>query len=181
MGRITLEKPAPQGGTAINLSSSLPKLVMVPARVNVLAGSSSATFRIQTAATPFVTADTTSKVTAIGVAQNILTVSPLLGRLFITPSSLTGGVSASGLIVLHGKAKAGGEVIALKSDSASFTLPATVTVPQGMNQVTFTISSFAVASTTKATIIATLNGASTQASVSLLPTRTSIAVPPISR
>jgi hypothetical protein len=86
-------------------------------------------------------------------------------------------VSATGSIVLQGRAKAGGEVIALKSDTASVTLPATVTVPQGMSQVPFTISSFAVASVTKAKIIATLNGASTQASVSLLPARTSIRRP----
>ena len=167
--RITLEKPAPSGGTVVSLSSSLPKLVIPPASVIVPSGATTVAFQIEIAATPYVTADATAKITASGVGQNTLTVSPLLGRLIISPPSIVAGTSATGSIVLRANAKDGGEVVSLRTDRGSLTVPATVTVPQGKNQATFAISSSVVTSVTTAKITATLNGASTQASIMLRP------------
>src|ERR1019366_5811582 len=98
---VTLANPAPPGGTVVNLSSSLPNLVKVPASVTVPAGATTATFTINTAATPLVTTDTPARVTATGVGQNALTVSPLLAALFVTPGSILGGASANALIMLN--------------------------------------------------------------------------------
>lgn len=178
VARVTLEKPALTGGSVINLSSDLPKLVAVPASVIVPSGGTSATFPVKTAAMPFVTVDTTARITASGVGQNIVTISPLIGRLVITPGSIQGGASATGLIILRANAKAGGEVVALKADSGSLTLPPTVTVAQGTNQATFAIGTSAVASASTVKITAILKGASTQASISLRPTRASVGVTP---
>ena len=167
--RITLEKPAPAGGTVVSLSSNLPKLVQLPVSVTVPTGATTVTFQIEIAATPSVTADATAKITASGVGQNTLTVSPLLGRLIISPPSIVAGTSATGSIVLQANAKGGGEVVSLKTDSGSLNVPATVTVPQGRNEATFTIGSSVVTSVITAKITATLNGASTQASITLRP------------
>ena len=179
-GAVTLPNPAPAGGTLVTLTSSLPTLVIVPASVTVPAGSTTATFSISAAATPLVTIDTAARITASGVGQNALTVSPLLGALFISPGSILGGASANGLILLNANAKAGGAVVALSSSSGSITVPATVTVPQGTSQATFTIGSSAVASVTTGSITATLFGASTKASLSLQPALTSLSVTPAS-
>jgi uncharacterized protein (TIGR03790 family) len=167
--RITLEKPAPSGGTVVSLSSSLPKLVILPASVTVPPGATAVTFQIEIAATPSVTADATAGITASGVGQNTLTVSPLLGRLVVSQPSMVAGTSAMGLIFLQAEARDGGEVVSLKTDSGSLTVPATVSVPQGKNQATFAIGSSVVTSVTTAKITATLNGASTQASIVLRP------------
>jgi uncharacterized protein (TIGR03790 family) len=179
-GTVTLPNPAPAGGTVVSLTSSLPKLVVVPASVTVPAGSTTARFSISAAATPLVTADTAARITASGVGQNALTVSPLLGALFVAPGSILGGASASGLILLNANAKAGGAIVALSSNSGSITVPATITVPQGASQATFTISSSAVASVTTGSITATLFGVSTKASLSLQPALTSFSVTPAS-
>jgi hypothetical protein len=137
--------------------------------VTVPTGATTVTFQIEIAATPSVTADATAKITALGVGQNTLTVSPLLGRLIISAPSIVAGTTATGSIVLQANAKGGGEVVSLKTDSGSLTVPATVLVLQGKNEATFAIGSSAVTSVTTAEITATLNGASTQAAIMLRP------------
>src|ERR1035437_993720 len=177
---VTLVNSAPPGGIVVNLNSSLPTLVTVPASVNVPAGATTATFNINTAPNPLVTSDTPARITASGVGQNTLTVSPLFGGLFVTPGSILGGAPAKGFVVLNANAKTGGAVATLNSGSGSITVPATVTVPQGANQATFNIGSSAVASATTGTITADLFGASAKASLTLQPALTSFSVSPTS-
>jgi uncharacterized protein (TIGR03790 family) len=74
--RIMLEKPAPSSGTVVNLSSNLPKLVTVPESVVVPSGATVAVFPVRTAAAPSVTADTTATISASGIGQNVVMVSP---------------------------------------------------------------------------------------------------------
>jgi uncharacterized protein (TIGR03790 family) len=166
--RITLEKSAPPGGTVVKLSSNLPKLITIPESVMIPSGTTFATFAVKAAAKPFVTVDTTATITASGIGQNVVMVSPLIGRLVITPTSIVSGKPTTGLILLRAKA-AGGESVALKSDSGSVIVPTVVVVPDGANRVTFTIDTSAVGSATTATITATLNGANTKASINLQP------------
>jgi hypothetical protein len=166
--RITLEKSAPPGGTVVKLSSNLPKLITIPESVMIPSGTTFATFAVKAAAKPFVTVDTTATITASGIGQNVVMVSPLIGRLIITPTSIVSGKPTTGLILLRAKA-AGGESVALKSDSGSVIVPTVVVVPDGANRVTFTIDTSAVGSATTATITATLNGANTKASINLQP------------
>lgn len=175
---VTLAKAAPPGGTVVNLSSGMTSLVTVPASVIVPAGSRTASFTVTTAAGPPVTNDTAVRITASGVGQNTLTVSPLLGGLFVNPGWIIGGATASGLIVLNGNAKAGGAIVALSSNSPSISVPATVTVPQGAGQAYFTISSSFVATSATGTISATLLGATTTASLTVAPALSAISVSP---
>jgi uncharacterized protein (TIGR03790 family) len=180
-GTVTLNHPAPTGGTVVNLSSSMTSLVTVPASVTVPGGSTTATFTISTAATPPVTSDTPVRITASGVGQNTLTVSPLLGGLFVNPRDIIGGATASGLILLNFNAGSGGATAALSSNNPSITVPATVTVPQGRNQATFTINSSYVSSATTGTITATLLGAAAHSSIlTLEPALYSLSVSPSS-
>jgi uncharacterized protein (TIGR03790 family) len=180
IGTVTLDHPAPTGGTVVNLSSSMTSLATVPASVTVPAGSTTATFTIATAATPPVTSDTPVRITASSVGQNTLTVSPLLGGLFINPSLILGGTPASGLIFLNGNAGSGGATVSLQSNNPSITVPATITVPQGASQATFAINSSSVASATTGTVIATLLGATAHSSLTLEPALHSLSVSPTS-
>jgi uncharacterized protein (TIGR03790 family) len=177
---VTLAAPAPSGGTVVHLGSGMTSLATVPSSVLVPAGSTTATFTITTAPTPPVTSDTAVLITASGVGQNALTVSPLLGGLFINPASTIGGASASGLVFLNGNASSGGTTVALSSNNGSISVPAAVTVPQGSNHATFTIPSSYVNASTTGTITATLLGATTKASLTLQPAVSSVSVSPSS-
>jgi hypothetical protein len=179
-GTVTLPNPAPTGGTIVNLSSSMTSLATVPASVTVPGGHSTATFTITTASTPLVTSDTPVRITASGVGQNTLTVIPLLSGMFVNPGTIIGGASASGLIILNGNAGSGGATISVRSNSPSITVPATVTVPQGASQVSFTINSSNVISATTGTITATLSAATAQSSITLYPALSSFGVSPTS-
>ena len=179
-GTVTLNHPAPTGGTVVKLTSSMTSLVTVPASVTVLGGSTIATFTITTAATPVVTLDTPVRITASGVGQNTLTVSPLLGGLFVNPGTIIGGASASGLVLLNFNAGSGGATVVLSSNNHSITVPAPVAVPQGTSQATFTIKSSYVTSATTGTITATLLGATAHSSLTLEPALSSIRVTPSS-
>ena len=177
-GSVTLNHPAPTGGTVVKLTSSITSLATVPASVTVPGGSTTATFTITTAATPPVKSDTPVRITASGVGQNTLTVSPLLGGLFVSPNPMIGGASASGLVLLNFNAGSAGANVALSSNSPSLTVPATVTVPQGSRQATFTINTSNVTSATTGTITATLLGATAQSSLTLEPALSSFRVTP---
>jgi hypothetical protein len=179
-GTVTLANPAPTGGTLVNLSSSMTSLVTVPASVTVPGGSTTATFTVTTASTPLVTSDTAVRITASGVGQNTVTVSPLLGGLFVNPGNIIGGATASGLVFLNFNASSGGATVALSANTPSITVPATVIVPRGTNQATFTINSSYVTSATTGTITATLLGATAHSSLTLEPALASLGVTPSS-
>jgi uncharacterized protein (TIGR03790 family) len=178
-GAVTLANPAPTGGLLVNLTSSTPSLATVPASVNVPAGSTTAPFTITTASTPPVTSDTAVRITASGVGQNALTVSPLLGGIFLSPAVIIGGAPANGLILLNGNAPSGGTSVSLTS-SSTLTAPATVTVPAGQSQAGFTITSSFVTSSVTATITATSLGTTSKANLTLAPALTSMSVSPTS-
>ena len=179
-GTVTLPNPAPPGGTVVKISSSVTSPVTVPASVTVPGGSTTATFTITTAASPLVTSDKAVRITASGVGQNTLTVSPLLGALFVNPGRIIGGASASGLILLNFNAGSGGATVALSSNIHSISVPATVTVPRGTSQATYTIKSSYVTSATTGTITATLLGATAHSSLTLEPELSSLSVRPSS-
>lgn len=168
-GTVTLANPAPAGGTLVSLTSGNTVLIQVPAAVTVLEGQRSATFIATAAATPLVIKDTYARITAAGVGQNSLTVSPWLGGLFITPGLIFSTAQATGLVVLNSNAPVGGTVVFLKADSVAVRVPAKVTVPQGKSQINFTIKSSSVSSTTRVTITASLNGAQASSTLTVRP------------
>ena len=74
----------------------------------------------------------------VGMAANSSVTIPLqavvgvsLSSVSITPSSVTGGTSASGTVTLNGAAPTGGVSVSLSSTSTSATVPAAVTVAAG--------------------------------------------------
>lgn len=160
-GTVALVTPAPPGGGAVSLSSSNPAAAQVPSSATVAAGNSTGGFVITTSP---VTVGTTAEIvaTAGGVSKSWFVnvapdpnAPPLLQSLAISPSSIAGGNSATGTVVLGAPAPSGGINITLATGNASVArAPGIVFVPAGATSATFAVTTFAVSANTTATISA---------------------------
>jgi hypothetical protein len=183
-GSVSLGTVAPAGGTVVTLSSSVPSLVTVPASVTVPAGSASATFPVTsvstTTQTPVVLTATFPTMT-VNFSLTVLA-SPTVAGMSVSPTLLVGGGPVTGMVTLSGPAPTGGAVVSLSSSIPSAAaVPATVTVPEGANSVTFSITTSVVTTPQMATIsgsyhnttktaLLTVVGAPGLASISVSPT-----------
>ena len=154
-GIVQLDGAAPPGGVTINLASNDPA-VTVPASVFIPAQEQTATFE---ATTTVVNVNTTATVTAtLGTDSVNTTLDVLVANLIsitISPDSVLGGNSTTGTVGLDQPAAAGGVVITLaSSDDALAQVPATVTIPSGSTNASFTITTSLVATTQNVTIFA---------------------------
>ena len=154
--------PAP-ASVVVSLMSSDPTLVSVPPSVTIAQGASSANFAITTSPV------STSVVVTISARYNgvtktitlsILTPppSPILTNLVASPSTVTGGGSVTGAVVMSMAVWDSGFPVALSSNSPAASVPASVTVAQGSQSAVFPITTSTVTATTVATITATAGG-----------------------
>jgi len=140
-GTVTISSPAPVGGLVINLSTSN-SAASVPSTVTVASGATTATFTVTTsavsAATPVtITATRGSQTRTATITVQVSGISSLV----FNPSTVKGGNSSTGTITLQQPAPAGGLVILLSSNNPTFvSMPASVVVPAGQTQVTFTVN-----------------------------------------
>jgi FG-GAP-like repeat len=97
-------------------------------------------------------------------------VPPSLGvaSLSLNPATVTGGNSSTGTVTLTAVAQAS-TTVAIASNNAAATVPASVTVPAGSQSRSFTISTTQVGATTSAVITASLNGTSRSATLTINP------------
>jgi len=163
------------GDATIGLTSSHPAIASVPATVTVPAGTTSATFFINT------TAVTTSSLVTItasygGITKSApLTVLPpstsvTLSALTLTPSSVQGATTVAGNLTLSAAAPSGGAVVALSSSqSSAAAVPTTVTVPVGSTTASFSIATSQVTSSTSVTIAGAYGGVTKAALLTVLP------------
>ena len=171
-GIVTLSGPAPGGGVTVTLSSAQPAVASVPPSVTLGAGATSASFPISTAAvagsTPVaITASFsgTTKTATLTVTPPPL---PTLSSLTLSPSTVTGGSSATGTVTLSGPAPLGGAVVSLASSKPlAAAVPSSVTVAAGKLTASFTVSTVTVSSNTSAIISASYNGTTKNATLSI--------------
>src|SRR5439155_300210 len=78
-----------------------------------------------------------------------------IASLTLSPTSVTGGQTSTGTVTLSSAAPANGVLVNLSSNSASATVPNSITIFSGQTTGTFTVSTSSVASVTTATITAT--------------------------
>lgn len=155
-GTVTLNSPAPTGGTVVSLASSNASAT-VPATVTVAAGATSAAFTVTT--TP-VTSDRTATITAsrsgAGSAAASLTITrPAPAAITLNPRTVRGGSSSTATVTLDGAAPAGGYTVTLRSNRAEATVPATLVIPAGSSSGTFTVTTRTVGGLTYPTLYAT--------------------------
>ena len=106
-GIVTLNQPAPPGGTAVALSSTHPAIASVPASVTVTAGSRTASFPITTSA-PTTEIDVGIAARSGGASWNRpfyvrpLNRLPKLISMTISPSAVTSGNNSGGTLTFSG-------------------------------------------------------------------------------
>jgi hypothetical protein len=89
--------------------------------------------------------------------------------LAVAPSSVVGGVTATGALTLKGRAPAEGTVISLSSSDPAASVPATVTVPGGLQGIPFPVTTRPVAARTEVTVTAFSGGQTHTAVLVVLP------------
>ncbi len=99
---------------------------------------------------------------------------PTPSSVTLSPTSVTGGQSASGTVTLSASAPSGGQSVSLaSSNGAVASVPPSVTVPGGSTSTTFTVSTTSVTQTSSVTITATANGVSRSAVLTVAPAASS--------
>ena len=176
---VTLTAAAPAGGAVVSLTSSNTAAATVPTTLTVPAGVTTAT--TSSVQTSTVSATTTSVISATynGTTRTAtLTVTgtapppapAALASVSVSPSTVQGGSTASTTVTLTSPAPAGGAVVSFaSSNTAAATVPATMTVPEGVNSrvVPTFVSTSPVAATTSSVISATYDGVTRTATITV--------------
>lgn len=176
---VSLTAAAPGGGAVVSLSSSS-TTATVPVSVTVPAGATSATAAVTTstvgATTPVTISATWSGTTRTATLTVTAPAPPpptaTLDTVSISPASVQGGSSASTTVTLTAPAPAGGAVVSFSSsDPDVATVPATMTVPEGVNSrvVVQFVSTSQVSATATSVISATYNGVTRTATITVTP------------
>lgn len=93
-----------------------------------------------------------------------------ISSLAVSPASVTGGNSSTGMVTLSGPAPTGGAQVVLSSSNTTVAhVPASVTVAAGATSATFTVSTSAVAASTVVTISGAYGGVSRTSSLTVQP------------
>lgn len=169
-GTVTIANAAPSTGISVSLATKQGSPVSVPSTVVIASGQKSATFTVTT--TPVstaVNASVSASYLSTTHSGNLVVVPPKLTTASLDPSSVAGGKSSTGKVVLDGAAPAGGVVVTLSSNNASATVPSTVTVAAGATSATFTVNTSGVANTVTATITVASGGLSGSLPLAITP------------
>ena len=139
-GVIELSGVAPKGGVSVQLSSNQPA-ASVPSSVEVAAGSSSATFKVETSPVSQSTMATVTGSLGTGTETALVTiVPPDLDSLSLKPTAISGSEPSIGTVTLTGPAPVGGMLINVSTSQGQANLPNTITVPAGMTSAQFVIT-----------------------------------------
>ncbi|MGB7923166.1 MAG: hypothetical protein WCF57_07975 [Pyrinomonadaceae bacterium] len=99
----------------------------------------------------------------------------------LNPSSVDGGNTSQGQLLLTASAPVGGAVVTLSSsNTAVATVPASVTIPAGSNVGTFTVTSRAVSAPSTVTINGTYKSSTKSATLTVTPAAAPPAAPTLS-
>jgi len=172
-GTVQLNAPARSAGFPVSLQASSP-VVQLPLSLTIPTGQAAAQFQISTTGTVTTVQTVTITAQAGGVAQTAtLEIDPpgalQLAAFSVAPSSVQGGSSATGTVVLNGAAAGGGVKVAITCDNAVAQTPANVTVPFNSTSTTFPISTSAVSAPQTANITAALGRISDTAQLTVAP------------
>lgn len=181
-GTITMSNPATSPGATFTLTSNKPQAT-VPASVTVAASTTSKNFTVAT--TPVAT-NTSVTLTAywdnVQAITTIVVQAPVVSSLTITPSSVLGGINATGTVNLSGKAPTGGTIVNLGSGIPSIaSTPPKITIPAGSTTGGFTITTAPVGLDSTVMIHATTGTTSKSVALSVnAPVLANVAVTPAS-
>lgn len=168
MGHVTISRPAPAGGAAINLQPSDP-LVKVPATVTIPAGQVTASFQITTGVTA--TSSMKQIQARFGLIQktrNLWVYPAELSNVAIVPASIVGGNSAVGTVTLNGTASAN-YIVSLTSSGPQLVVPANVQVLNNKRTADFAVTTIPVSGTYTRYVTATRGNRTRTYTVTITP------------
>ncbi len=176
---VALTTGAQGNGAVVSLTSSNPAALSLPATLTIPTGTLSGSV---VAATSSVSANTPVTITASynnsskAAAVTVLPTPPpaTLSSLGLFPNAVTGGDSTLAILAVTSPAPAGGFVATLSSNNPIATVPPSVTVPAGETNVSFSIPTAVVTTSTGMTISATAGGQTRLAPLTVNP-----AAPPV--
>lgn len=140
---VRLTAPAPAGGAAIAIDDNNTATSFFPT-LNIPANLTEGKFLVYTGPVGAMTSATINA-TYFGKGKSVnLTLTPTLWatNLTVTPSVVRGGFDAIGRVEIYSPAPAGGVVVSLSKTNSYCTVPATITIPQGLKWAEFTIRTF---------------------------------------
>jgi hypothetical protein len=156
--------------TTINLSSSDSGAISVPATITMPANTAWTQFQVQAGQVSVATPVTLTATLNSGSASAQFNLQPTsLNWITISPSTISGGATPQGIVMLKGQAPAGGALVSLSSNSPMVNPPASVTIEPGGFSASFPIPTSPVNANTVATVTANYNGVAAQAQVTLTP------------
>lgn len=176
-GTVTLTEAAPAGGLDVTLTilnpagASFSSAGDVSTSVLTIAGgATTGTFQVYPKAVNALTPVEIRASAEGNFAVGVLTATPWLASLSISPNTVVGGNAATGRVRLFEAAPAGGVVVTLTTNNASLVqLPLTVTVPEGQDTAPFAIDTNGVMTVTAPTVTASLLGVGRTESMTLTP------------
>lgn len=167
--KISLLNNAPSSGVSVALSTDRPDLISIPNNVTVPGGSQSVFVDINT---DYVNDYEIVTITASlfdTEASALLTIMPsTVDDIKINPISVTGGKQAIGQVMLRKAAPPGGVSVQLESTDPNVQIPNSVFFAEGQNVVDFVVDTQPVKATTKAKVIANLNGTYASANIEVV-------------
>lgn len=92
-----------------------------------------------------------------------------LSSVSVSPSSVTGGQSATGTVTLTAAAPAGGILVNLSSANPAASVPESVTVPASASSINFPVTTMPVGSTVAGNIMASYSGVTKTTNLSVQP------------
>lgn len=169
-GQVVLREAAPQGGATVQLTDSS-AWAFLPASVQVPAGTTSALFPINTVPVTqnVIVTMTASYLGATRSSTFTITNVAAVDSVLLAPGTFVGGTNSSGSVRLTKKAPPGGLTVSLSVTIAAASVPSTIRVGSGAEEQSFGITSIPVTTTTIGSVVATANGISRSATITLLP------------
>jgi hypothetical protein len=170
-GTVTLSAPAPAGGALVTLSETLAS-GSVPASVTIPAGATSKTFKVTTAARSDPETATVSATYGGTTLTKPLTIRPMsVLSIPITPTTLVGGGTSTGVVKLECKAGPGPILVEFGSTlpAVASTLVPNVLVAAGVQTAPVTVTTSPVTATKKPKITATANALTKSKTLTVTP------------
>jgi len=170
-GTVSLGGPAPAAGVTVSFLSGNSTLLPAPPPLMIPAGQTSASFsfiaggaalQIPTLAKLYVTDGATSR-------QNSIVITPVVVLDALSVNPVEGGFATTGTVNVSIPAQGIGATVALSSSSPLITLPASVTVPAGSMNASFSATTSPVTAATTVPVSASFNGVTIAGSVTLSP------------
>ena len=151
---VKLTSPAPTGGIKVHFASSTPAWGG-PEFITVSAGDTIGSFSFTSKPVGFKADATVNAFCTTARVPSILTLTPpLLTGFTLTPTSVVGGISSTGILKLNGPAPSEGVRITLSSDSPLARVPDEVMIHGGETTGQFEIKTKSVSEQVSARIVA---------------------------